>query len=216
MTEEFYDEIEETFVDKDIEAHKFIFQQVKNMVKDAKTSKLTNSAAVRRLENGQMVNDTIKLKDYDLKKYELPSDPNWIPDELKGETVKHWIHKTTDKSFQYIKLYAQIVAIRFEFFNKSATENSNERIQEAQKRYDDAPAPQKEAFLRALEQEKKSAQAQEKKREEDTPKYFEQVIYNHIFTPLQKKVVENMDSELDKEFEQVYPSPKKDESEKKK
>lgn len=201
----FYDEVDECFVDKDESAQKFVWRAVKDMVKDAKSAKMTNSCNVRKMKGDQMVSDSVSLTEYDLKDYVLAENPEWIPKDLEKDNVKHWEHQVTERSYDYIKKFGQITMLRFAVFNESTDKILEEKISKAQEKYDSAPEEQKESLLAVLNQEKEKQKTSKTNREEEVPTCLEQCIYNQVYPALHKKIIENMDLELDKEFEQVYP-----------
>lgn len=220
LTDTFYDEVEDAFIDKPITAQRFIFDLVKTMCKDAKAGKLNRSCSVNVIENGQIKQEFLKLNDVNLDDYTLESDPNWLPKDLDKVNARNWQHKVTDKTMEYVKMYCQMVGLRFEKYNESGKKEGQERIDKLKKELETAPdilpSPPDPSGARAtkamlLEQvvvETKRMEEGLKKAEETVPKNIEECIYSQIYPKLHQEVMNNLEKEFDHEFNEMYPAQK--------
>ena len=121
LTDDFYEEVEDAFIDKPITAQKFIFDLIKIMCKDAKAGKLNKSCSVNIIENGSIKNDFVKLKEVNLEDYKLPSNPEWLPKDMDKDSVRLWEHNVTDKTMEYIELFCKFVGLRFKRYTESVS-----------------------------------------------------------------------------------------------
>lgn len=220
LTDTFYDEVEDSFIDKPITAQKFVFDLVKSMCKDAKAGKLNRSCSINVIENGQIKQDFVKLNDVNLGEFTLESDPNWLPKDLDKKSMRKWEHKVTDKTMEYVRMYCQFVGLRFRKYNESVQKGSQERIdrliKELETAPDNLPSPPdpkgarntKSMLQEQIGVETKRRDDQAKKAQEAIPKNIEECVYSQIYPKLHKEVMDNLEQEFDKEFGEMYPTPK--------
>lgn len=211
LTDTFYDEVEDAFIDKPQDAHQFIWGLIKGMCKDAKAGKLNKSCSVNLLDEitGQVKPEFVKLKDLDLTKYDLPSDPNWLPKDMEKKDVRNWEHKVTDKTMEYIKLYCQFVGIRFERYNESVMNVEQAKVDKLKESLEKTAEENKPHLQTAIDEAVKRFEEMQKSNEENLPKCIEHCVYNQIYPQLHQEVLKNMDAEFDKENEEMYPQKKK-------
>jgi len=209
LTSEFYDELEDAFIDKPVSVQKFIFDLIKGMCKDAKAGKLNKSCSVNLIKNGQVQQDFIKLKDVNLADFTLPKNPDWLPKDLEKQDARSWEHQITDKTMEYLSMYCQFVGLRFKKYNDSVELVSVEGLTRLQDELVKAPQEAKEALQKQIDTEKKTLEDSRKKTTEALPKSIEECVYSQVYPKLHQEVMQNMDTEFDKEFEEMYPSPKK-------
>lgn len=214
LTDTFFDEVEDAFIDKPITAQKFIFGLIKTMCKDAKAGKLNRTCSVNLIKEGQVVQEFVKLKDVNLEDYTLQSDPNWLPKDGEKEHTRYWEHMVTDKTMEYISMYCQYVGLRFERYNASVEKEGEERIAklevELKKDLGDVKAPEEitKNIQEQLVSTKKRIEEDKIKTEESTPKCIEHCIFTQIYPKLHAEVMKNLDTEFDKEYEEMYPPVK--------
>ena len=220
LTDTFFDEVEDAFIDKPQTAQEFIFGMIKGMCKDAKAGKLNRTCSVNIIENGQVKQEFAKLNEINLAEFTLESDPNWLPKDLDKTSVRKWEHKVTDKTMEYIRMYCQFVGLRFKRYNESILKEAQARGDKLKKELTTAPETlpsppdpkgaraTKEMIQKQIETETKLLKDQTKKAEASVPKNIEEAIYGQVYPKLHKTVMDNLDQEFDKEFQQMYP-PKK-------
>ena len=208
--DDFYDELEDAFIDKPISSQKFIFGLIKTMCKDAKAGKLNKTCSVNLLENGQLKQEFVKLKEVNLEEFKLPSDPNWLPEDYEKDSIKKWEHKVTDKTMEYVEMYCKFVGLRFKKYNESLTKSSAETISKLKEQLAQAPKNLKESIQKQIETEEKAIEERQKTAEKNVPTSIEQCIYNQIYPQLHSEVMKNIDTEFDKEFEEMYPPTKEE------
>jgi len=217
LTDTFFDEVEDAFIDKPQTAQEFIFSMVKSMCKDAKAGKLNKTCSINIIENGQVKQEFAKLSEVNLADFTLESDPNWLPKDLDAKGVRKWEHKVTDKTMEYVRMYCQFVGLRFKRYNESIKKEGQARIDKLKKELETAPetlpSPPDPNGARAtkkmiqdqIETETKLMDEQVKKDTEAVPKCIEHAIYSQIYPKLHKTVMDNLDQEFDKEFQEMYP-----------
>lgn len=214
LTDTFYEEVEDAFIDKPITAQKFIFGLIKGMCKDAKAGKLNRTCSVNLIKKGQVVQEFVKLKDVKLEDYTLKSDPKWLPKDAEIEHTRYWEHMVTDKTMEYIVMYCQYVGLRFERYNESVEKDGEERIAqlevELKRDLGDVQAPDdiRKNIQEQIDSSKKRIEEDRVKTEESTPKCIEHCIFTQIYPKLHAEVMKNLDTEFDKEYEEMYPPAK--------
>lgn len=209
LTDDFYEEVEDAFIDKPITAQKFIFDLIKVMCKDAKAGKLNKSCSVNIIENGSIKQEFVKLKEVNLEDYKLPSNPEWLPKDMDKDSVRLWEHNVTDKTMEYIELFCKFVGLRFQRYNESVSNVAEDRTLKLREELEKAPENTKAVLQKQLEEFVKATVEGDKKTQEGIPKCIEECIYSQIYPKLHEEVMKNMDTEFDKEFEEMYPPPKK-------
>jgi len=214
LTDTFFEEVEDAFIDKPITAQKFIFGLIKTMCKDAKAGKLNRTCSVNLIKKGQVVQEFVKLKDVNLADYTLKSDPNWLPKDAEKEHTRYWEHMVTDKTMEYISMYCQYVGLRFVKYNESVEIEGKERIakleEELKRPLPDVKAPEeiRKNIQEQIDSTKKQIEEDKVKTAESTPKCIEHCIFTQIYPKLHSEVMKNLDTEFDKEYEEMYPPAK--------
>lgn len=216
LSSEFYQELDDAFIDRPESMEKFIFTTIKKIVKDAKTGKLAKKLAIQTLEKGQLKNDSVKLKDIKLSEYSLVNDSKWLPEDVESSEVKYIDYKVTDKTHEYLVLYFQMLMYRYEVYNESTRKAGELRVKDAQEKYDNATVEDKTKELQILTLEKTSLETTKEQQDKQLPECFEMGIHQQVFPQLHKIVMENIDKEFDKEFEEMYPEDSKPKEEIKK
>ncbi len=125
MNEETRIALEDCLIDTpNMDARKFVFTNIKSACQDAKRSIRNRVTPVnqRQMEDGIVKPIQFPLKGIDLNKYTLPSDPNWLPENLDAEDSRPIELKLGDNTMGYIKNYGQLVGVRHEEFNKAEEE----------------------------------------------------------------------------------------------
>jgi len=209
LTNDFYEELEDAFIDKPITVQKFVFGLIKGMCKDAKAGKLNKSCSINVIKNGSVQQDFVKLKDVNLADYTLPVDPEWLPKDLEKQDARNWEHQITDKTMEYLNLYCQFVGLRFQSYNDSVEKIAADKIQKLKEELATSPENAKETIQKQIEIEQKMFDEGKEKTQEALPKSIEECVYTQIYPKLHQEVMQNMDTEFDKEFEEMYPPPKK-------
>lgn len=122
LMEEAKVQLEDDFVDKEDDLRHFIYEQVKGLAKSGKMIKL-NGQFIANIEDenaperkGQ---ETIKLKEFDLDKYDVKSDPDWVPENLDSEEATVYKIRVGEKTWKLLQIYFQIYQARVSIFNKS-------------------------------------------------------------------------------------------------
>jgi hypothetical protein len=194
LTTDFFDELDDAFIDQKETAHDFIWGELRKLCSDAKMGKLNKSCVVTFMKDGKQAQDVVKLRGLELE--ELPSNPEWIAKNMEKDEVKYFEHKVTDKTMEYLKLFSSFAILRHEKFGEAIAEE-----QEAQlKKMSQANKSEKEID----EARKRNLEALEKFNE-SKPKCIEECVFNAIYPAVYRHVTANVDKSLDKENEELYP-----------
>lgn len=194
LTDLIFEELDDTFVGEKETSHDFVWGLLRKLASDGKMGKLNKSCTINIVKDGQQIQDMVKLRGLELE--ELPSNPNWIAKNMEKDEVKYFEHKVTDKSWEYLKLFASFALLRFDKLGESINDENAKAIEKMVKN--------KKSSDDIEEAKKKQSDGLEKYLE-SRPKCIEETIYNNIFPSVYRKVVENVDNSLDKENEELYP-----------
>ncbi len=132
LTEEALVDLEDDYIDKEDELHRFMFDNIKVLAKQAKQIVRGKQFMATVIDEEGLQNNKkiIKLKEFDLEKFTLKSDPDWIPDNFDTDDCKHLVTKVGDKTMNRLKTYVQVYQARVHLYNKSL-KNSNQKLEEA-------------------------------------------------------------------------------------
>ncbi len=194
LTDLFFEELDDAFVGEKETSHDFVWGLLRKLASDGKMGKLNKSCTINVVKDGQQIQDIVKLRGLELE--ELPSNPNWISKNMEEDEVKYFEHKVTDKSWEYLKLFASFQLLRHDRLGESIVEENKKGIEKMVKE-NKKPEEIQEAQKKQLEGLEKYNEAR--------PKCVEECIFNNIFPQVYRKVTENVDLSLDKENEQLYP-----------
>ena len=200
MAKEYLDEFEDAFVGQEKSPHKFIFEIISSLCRDAKTCKLTKSTPVNRLVDGQKVLENVKFKDINLDDYALPSNPDWIPKTLDVENMGSFDLKLRDKTVEYLKLYGMIFLIRFTEFNKSVDRYQQTILDNL------INTGSPEDVIKVQEEQNKKSKAD---RDSTVPTCIEETVCIRVFESVQKLVSNNINQEFMTEFDEEYSEEEK-------
>lgn len=200
MTAEFLDELEDTFVDQQKSIHRFIFELITGLCRDAKLCKLAKSTPVNRWVNGKREKEFVKFKDIKFDNYTLPFDPKWLPKDTDAEDMTSFDLKLRDKTVEYLKLHGQILSLRIQEYNQSTDIHENQILADLKRNGTD------EKGLKAQEDQNKSAK---EKRDNSVPSCIEQAVFEQLFPQIHQTVSRNVDEVFNSEFDEVYADQEK-------
>jgi len=200
MTKEFLEELEDTYVDQEKSAHRFIFELITNLCRDAKNCKLSKSTPVNRWKNKQRVQEVVKFKDIKLAEYTLPSNPKWLPKDTDAEDMTFFELKLRDKTWEYLTLHGQVLTVRVKEYNESTTKHEAAILQGLR---DNGTAKE------GIKNQEEQNQAALEKRTEQIPKCIEQAVFEQIFPQIHQAVQRNIDQVFNSEFDQEYAEDEK-------
>lgn len=190
MLKDFFEELEDAFIDQKESAHDFIWGKMRELCADAKLGKLNRSCTYNTIENGAPKQEIQKLRGLELE--ELPSNPNWLAQNMQDEEVQYFEHSVTDKTMEYLKLFASFAILRHEKFGE-AIEAENEKAL--------AKLTDPKVIEETIEKQKEAM----KSYYESRPTCVEEAVFNSIFPAIYKHVAENVGKMFDKENEELYP-----------
>ena len=199
MTKDIFDELDDAFIDQKTTSHDFVWGIIRNLCKDAKIGKLNKVCAVNVIKDGKPIQDQIKLKGITLD--EIKSNPDWIPKNMEKEDITYFEHKITDKTLEYLKLFASFTVLRHKKYVESLQKDNAKRIEKmlADKNTDQKVS--KDAESSFIEQIDKFAKA--------LPSCIEEVVFNATYPPIQLEVNKNIENSFNKENEEMYPKEEK-------
>lgn len=205
MTKEFLDEFEDAHVDQAKSAHKFVFELITNLCRDAKNCKLAKGTPVNRWKDKTRVQETIKFKDVNLKEYTLSSNPDWLPKDTDKEDMTSFKLKLRDKTWEYLQLHGQLLNIRVTEYNKSTEIHEEEILQDLR---------DKDTSEEGITSQEKQNLEAIKRRGESMPTCIEEAVYQQIFNQIFQDVGQNIDKEFNAEFDEEYAEEEKQRSQK--
>lgn len=136
LVDDAYVELEDAFVDKEKDLRSEVNKILKTIIKSAKMTKINKTMVVNIKKDDEetgerkMEQDTIKLKEVNLEKFVLESDPSWIPEKMDKDEVKIYSQKVGDATWKYLQYFSKIYGARLDKYNKSL--NSDEDKQKAE------------------------------------------------------------------------------------
>jgi len=203
MSEENRIALEDCFMDTpNTDARKFIFDTLKMACHDAKKSLRNKTTLVnQRNEFGQIQQQEISLKDIDLSKYELDSNPKWLPKGLEPSDSKPIELKLGDNTMQYLKAFGQIILIRHEKFNQA----EEDFYKTAKARLIAAKTPDTQ-----MEMWEKQQVTMREQRKLEIPNCLEAALFASIWGIIQQKIDQSDMAIFDKEFSEQYKPENED------
>lgn len=125
--------LEDEFVDKEDDLRHLIYDPVKTMAKATKMQ-ITQNQFVAKIYDDDAPNktgtETIQLADYDLDKFAVPSDPDWLPDNVDASDAKPYKIRVGDKTWNLLLDYFKFYNARCDVFNKTLPSNLRENEKE--------------------------------------------------------------------------------------
>ncbi len=124
LTEESLIELEDDYVDKENELRDLMFGYIKSLAKNAKMIMRNKQflANLKAFEDGSPNTETIKLKKFNLSKYSIKHDADWIPENLDADDCKPYIIKIGPKTMDRLETYCQVLQAKVSIYNKSLTD----------------------------------------------------------------------------------------------
>ena len=121
--------LEDEFVDKEDDLRHLIYDPVKQMAKTAKMQTTQNQFIANTYDEDapdKKGTETIKLAEFDLDKFAVSSDPNWLPDNIDAKDAKPYKIRVGDKTWNLLLEYFKFYNARCDVFNKSLPSNLRE------------------------------------------------------------------------------------------
>lgn len=128
MTEDAYVALQDEFADKkENELFRFVFEEVKKLARAAKMTQLTGVVACRVFDKTtlQLKEERLNLADHALPT--VPSDPSWVPENLKKQKIMPLEIKLGSKTTENLKVFAQIYQLRVQRYNESIPKEHPDR-----------------------------------------------------------------------------------------
>lgn len=195
MPDSVFDELEESYMDNDKEtSHDFVWGLIRKLCKDARLGRLNKTCTVNVLKDGKPIQDQIRLRGFELPQAETNSD--WLPPKLEKDEVKYFEHKVTEKTMEYLRLFCSFAMLRHTKYADSLEEDGIAKL---------AKMKQDGTSDKEIESAKVDMDKNMEKFRDATPRYMEEIIFNSLYPQIHQQVATNVDKELDKENEEVYP-----------
>lgn len=122
-------ELEDEFVDKDDDLRHLIYDPVKQLAKQAKMVQLNKQFVANEYDEdapNKTKQETIKLKDFNLDKFAVKSDVDWLPENVTKEEAKPYKIRVGDKTWDLLEMFFKLYNARVDLFNKSLDRNDKE------------------------------------------------------------------------------------------
>lgn len=123
-------QLEDEFVDKEDDLRHMIYDPVKSMAKSAKMQILQKQFVANEYDEDnpkQAKQETVKLADYDLDKFSVSSDTDWLPDNISREDAKPYKIRVGDKTWNLLVEYFKFYNARCDVYNKSLPRDLKDR-----------------------------------------------------------------------------------------
>jgi len=127
LNEESFIQLEDNYINKEDDLRMIVFGHIKKLVQDARS-------VLRNKQFGAAVIDTdlqadkggnpkkveaFKLKEFDLEPYTLPSDPDWLPENLERDEVHPYKIKVGKDTYRLIEVAGQLHDAKVTLYNKN-------------------------------------------------------------------------------------------------
>ena len=201
MTKDFLNELEDAYVDQKTSLHRFIFELITGLCREAKLCKLSKNTPVNRWVDKKRTQKVVKFKEIRLEDFTLPSNPNWCPEDMDIDDMTTFDLKLREKTMEYLNLYGQIISIRVKNYNESTDKHEAEILDDLRKNGTN------EEGLKVQEEQNRSAK---ELRDYSFPTCLEQAIFGQIYQPIHQAVSKNVEQVFNKEFEESYGEEEKE------
>jgi len=115
-------QLEDEFVDKDDDLRHLVYDPVKQLAKQAKMI-LLNKQFVANLYDEDAANnskqETIKLKEFNLDKFAVKSDVDWLPENVSKDEAKPYKIRVGDRTWKLLETFFKLYDARVDIYNKS-------------------------------------------------------------------------------------------------
>lgn len=119
LPNQFYEELLYQYEDKDADLRKLVFGFLTPLGKQGKMVALNGAIQAKVMREGKIVMDVIDLKDVDLDKFSLKSDPSWIPEKVTKDEIKTYSQQISDRLYDDIVYFGKVFCARLELYNNS-------------------------------------------------------------------------------------------------
>ncbi len=195
MTKDVFDELDDAFIDKNETSHDFVWKIIRNLCKDAKIGKLNKICTVNTIKDGKQIQEQVKLKR--IKLDEIKNTPNWIPENMEKEDMTYFEHKITDKTLEYLKLFASFTVLRHKKYVESLQKENTKRIEKM--------LADKNTDQKVTKDAEKSFNEEIDRFTKTLPSCLEEVVFNSVYPSIQLEVNKNIEDSFNKENEEMYP-----------
>ena len=126
-------QLEDEYLDKESDLRHLIYSPLKELAKQASMVFKNNQFMANTVdENNRQKQDMIKLNEFDLDKFEVESDPDWLPENIPKEKSTSYSIKVGDRTWKLLETYFKLYQARIDLYNKS--------LKKDRKDYDDVKA----------------------------------------------------------------------------
>lgn len=120
-------QLEDEFVDKEDDLRHLVYDPVKQLAKQAKMIILNKQFIANVMDEDQnQKQDVIKLKEFDLDKFAVKSDPNWLPENITKEEGNPYKIRVGDKTWGLLEMFFKLYDARVDIYNKSLDRGDKE------------------------------------------------------------------------------------------
>ena len=134
LSEDALVELEDAYIEKKKDLRAQISEQVKILYKGAKMTKVHHMIIVNlkseNVDNGERVlkAEQVPLKNVELKKYNLPHNPDWIPENMEKDDTKTYVLKVGDNTWKYLLYFVKIYCVKIDLYNDKLLSNEKSEI----------------------------------------------------------------------------------------
>lgn len=113
-------QLEDEFVDKDDDLRHLVYDPVKSLAKQAKMILLNKQFVANQMDEDQKTEqETFKLDEFDIEKFAVKSDAEWLPENVTKDEAKPYKIRVGEKTWKLLTVYFQLYNARVDIYNKS-------------------------------------------------------------------------------------------------
>jgi len=124
LPNDFHEELLYQYEDKDKDLRKLVFGFLKPFGTQGKMVKLNQSIQARIMKDGKMTSEDVSLKDVNVEKFTVPSDPKWIPEAVTSDEVTEYTQSVSQRLYDDLWYYGKVYCARLQLYNDSLDKKS--------------------------------------------------------------------------------------------
>lgn len=126
MPKPFHEELLYHYEGKEGELRKLVFDILKPLAKQGKMVLLNQTIQARVYKDGKITLDSKELKEINLEKTAVKSNPDWIPPNSNKEELETYTQTISDRLMEDLILFGKVFCARLEMYNASLDKNSKD------------------------------------------------------------------------------------------
>lgn len=125
LVDDAYTELEDALVDKEKTIRSEVTKAITELCKSAKLSKVKKTLVINIKEENEITGeralkqDTMSFREFDIDKFPVKHDPDWIPEKMDKEEVRIYKQKVGDRTWKFLLFFWKVYCNRLDQYNKS-------------------------------------------------------------------------------------------------